>query len=120
MSIREEIDEARRRLGLPTDEIAEVPDGEARPLTSEFLSHFTGGVDSRWWWERLTLPDAAYRFEDDKGFTHITTLVPDAHERIWFVAEDDQLPYFPVHDATPAVAQRIIGECYGFEYYLIA
>jgi hypothetical protein len=120
MSIREEIDEARRRLGLSTDEITEVPEGEARPLTSEFLSHFTGGVDSRWWWERFTLPDAAYRFEDGKGFTHITTLVPDAHERIWFVAEDDQLPYFPVYDATPAVAQRIIGECYGFEYYLIA
>jgi hypothetical protein len=30
------------------------------------------------------------------------------------------LPYFPVYDATPAVVQQIIGECYGFEYYLIA
>jgi hypothetical protein len=25
-----------------------------------------------------------------------------------------------VYDATPAVVQQIIGECYGFEYYLIA
>jgi hypothetical protein len=25
-----------------------------------------------------------------------------------------------VYDATPAAAQAVIGECYGFEYYLIA
>jgi hypothetical protein len=120
MSIREEIEDARRRLELSTEEFTEVPEGEARALTGAFLSKFTGGVDSRWWWERFTLPEASHRFEDGKGFTRITALVPDAHEKVWFVAEDDELPYFPVYDATPAIAQRIIAECYGFEYYLIA
>ena len=97
-----------------------MPEGEARSLTATFLFRFTGGVDSRWWWERFTLPTAAHRYPDGKGFRRIWALVPDARERVWFVAEDDQLPYFPVYDATPAVVQQIIGECYGFEYYLIA
>jgi hypothetical protein len=47
-------------------------------------------------------------------------VVTDASERVWFVAEDEQLPYFPVHETTPAIAQEVIGECYAFEYYPIA
>ncbi len=45
---------------------------------------------------------------------------PTLEEKIWFVAEDDTLPYYPVYETTPAVAQRLIGQCYGFEYYLAA
>jgi uncharacterized protein DUF6756 len=120
MSIRDEIDDARRRLGLSADELAEVPDAQARDLTAAFLAHFTGGVDARWWWEHFSPPVGAARFPDGKGFTHIAALVPDALEKVWFVAEDDQLPYFPVYDVTPSAAQAVIGECYGFEYYLIA
>jgi hypothetical protein len=120
MSIRDEIDDARRRLGLATDQLAEVPEDQARALTSAFLSRFTGGVDARWWWEHFTLPVASARFTDGKGFARIRSIVPDADERVWFVAEDDQLLYFPVYETTPAVAQQVIGECYYFEYYLIA
>jgi hypothetical protein len=120
MSIREEIDDARRRLGLSTDQFAEVEDGQARELTAAFLSRFTGGEDVRWWWERFTPPVASARFSDGKGFTRISVVVPDANERVWFVAEDAELPYFPIYETTPALAQQVIGECYGFEYYIIA
>src|SRR5688572_14189368 len=98
MSIRDEIDDARRRLGLSTNQLAEVPESEARALTKVFLSRFTGGVDARWWWEHFTLPVATARFADGKGFTRIPAVVTDASERVWFVAEDDQLPYFPVYE----------------------
>jgi hypothetical protein len=120
MSIRDEIEDARSRLGLSADQLAEVEETEARALTASFLSHFTGGVDARWWWEHFKVPVATARFSDGKGFTRIWALVPDAQEKVWFVAEDDQLPHFPVYDATPSTAQEVIGECYGFEYYLIA
>jgi len=120
MSIREEIDDARRRLGLPPNQFAEIEDGQARELTAAFLSQFTGGEDVRWWWERFTSPVASVRFADGKGFTRISAMVPNADEKIWFVAEDAVLPYFPVYETTPALAQQIIGECYGFEYYIIA
>jgi hypothetical protein len=120
MAIRDEIESARRRLGFSADQLVEVNDDEARALTAAFLSRFTGGVDARWWWEHFRLPVATATFADGKGFTRISALVPDAREKVWFVAEDDQVPYFPVYEATPADAQEVIGECYGFEYYLIA
>ncbi len=34
--------------------------------------------------------------------------------------EDDQLPFYPVYEGTPEAIQAVIGECYGFEYYLVA
>ena len=36
------------------------------------------------------------------------------------MAVDVDLPFFPVYDATPATIQRVIGQCYAFEYYLIS
>ena len=120
MSIREEIDEARRRLGLSVGQLAAVEEGRARALTTKILARFTGGIDSWWWWEHFTLPAATAQFDDGKGFARITAVVPDPDERIWFIAEDDQLQPFPVYETTPAIAQSVIGECCAFEYYLIA
>jgi hypothetical protein len=120
MSIREEIQEAVTSLALPADEFATVPDAHARALFDSFLAHFTGGVDARWWWEHFVQPTSTLSVADGKAFTRIWALVPDARAKVWFVAEDDQLPFYPVYDATPAAAQSVVGECYGFEYYLIA
>jgi hypothetical protein len=120
MSIREEIGDACRRLGLSTEQFAEVEDRQARELTAVFLSRFTGGEDVRWWWERFAPPVASLRCADQRAFTRISALVPDADEKVWFVAEENELPYYPVYETTPALAQQVIGECYGFEYYLIA
>jgi len=102
------------------DQLAEVPDPEGRALFDAFLSRFTGGVDARWWWEHFTLPDTSVRFDDGSGYLRILELVPDGHEKVWFVAEDGLLPYYPVYDATPMAAQQVICECYRFEYYLIS
>jgi hypothetical protein len=52
--------------------------------------------------------------------SRVSARVPHAQQKVWFVAEDSDSPSFPVHDATPAAAQAVIGECYAFEYYLIA
>ncbi len=120
MSVREEIEAAVGRLALLPEQFADVSEDEARRLFDTFLSHFTGDINARWWWEHFTLPTSTVRFADGKAFTRIMDMVPDTKERVWFVAEDDQAPFFPVYEATPAAAQEVIGECYGFEYYLIA
>ena len=120
MSIREEIRAAVARLELAPDSFAEVSEEDGRRLFDAFLVRFTGGVDARWWWEHFSLPASTVQFADGKGFTRISQLVPDARQKVWFVAEDDQLPYYPVYEATPAAAERVIGECYAFEYYLIS
>jgi hypothetical protein len=46
-------------------------------------------------------------------------LVPDASEHVWFIVEDDSLPFYPVYDAIPRAISAVIGECYGFEYYIV-
>jgi hypothetical protein len=101
MSIREEIQDAVARLGIAPPAFVEVPVAEARRLLDTFLGRFTAGVDGRWWWEHFSLPYSTVHFQDGKGFTRISELVPDVDERIWFVAEDADLPFFPVYDATP-------------------
>jgi hypothetical protein len=120
MSVKEEIQRAVTALALPAEEFAAVPERDARALFDAFLVHFTGGVDARWWWEHFVQPTSSLSPPGGKGFTRISTLVPDPRSRVWFVAEDDQLPFYPVYDSTPQAAQAVIGECYAFEYYLIA
>lgn len=117
-SVRDEITQAALRLGLPAERVREVPEAEAHALFDRFLARFTGGRDVRWWWEWFTLPQTTRKF-DDAGFRHLKEIIPDPHERLWFVVEDDQLPFYPVYETTVADAEAVIGESYGFEYYLI-
>lgn len=66
------------------------------------------------------MPSTSATFSDQQAFTRLCSIVPDPEERVWFVAEDDQLPFYPVYDAPPAAVQRVLGACSGFEYYLIS
>jgi hypothetical protein len=88
-------------------------------LFQRFLDRFTGGRDVRWWWEWFTLPDASKKFDDGSGFRRLKEIIPNPEESLWLVAEDDQLPFYPVYETTAGAAEAVIGECYGFEYYLI-
>jgi hypothetical protein len=36
------------------------------------------------------------------------------------MVEDDQLEFNPIYDVKPAIIKDIIGNCFGFEYYIIA
>ena len=53
------------------------------------------------------------------GFKRICSLVPNSREIVWFMVEENQLPFFPIYEACPEDIQNVIGECYGFEYYII-
>ncbi|HEX7863176.1 MAG TPA: DUF6756 family protein [Verrucomicrobiae bacterium] len=50
---------------------------------------------------------------------HLAELVPNAGESVWFIVEDDSLPFYPVYEARASVLSALIGECYGFESYVI-
>ena len=65
------------------------------------------------------MPSESVHFSDGKGFERITEIIPDKNEKLWFVAEEDQLPFYPIYEATPESIQKVIGECYGFEYYIV-
>ena len=117
--VTEEISNALRSLSIPQREFSQVPSIEGERLYKELVAHFVVGGDRRWWWEAFAIPSASREFTDGKGFERITELVPDPVEVVWFVVEDDQMPFYPIYEATPAAIQRVIAECYGFEYYLV-
>jgi hypothetical protein len=117
--ITEEINNAIKTLSLSEAEFHQLPNEKAEPLYYELLNTFVEGGNRRWWWESFSKPSKSVQFTNDKGFERISEIVPDKKEKVWFVAEEDQLPFYPIYEATPEIIQKIIGECYGFEYYII-
>ena len=114
-----EIENALRKLGVPPESFRLLSDEEGSVLYQELFEEFVTGADRRWWWEAFSKPSSSKNFEDGRGFERIEELVPNPEERVWFVVEEDQLPFFPIYEATPNIIQKVIGECYAFEYYII-
>ena len=112
--ITEEIGEALKRVSIPTDVFALLPDIEIESLYKELLSTFVSGGDRKWWWESFSRPDYTLCPDDEQGFKKITQLVPNPSEVVWFMAEEDQLPFYPIYQARPSDIQAVIGECYAF------
>jgi len=117
--VTDEINNAIKELSLNESEFRQLSSEEARPLYFELLNTFVEGGDRRWWWESFSLPSEAVQFDDDKGFERIIDIVPDKNEKVWFIAEEDELSFYPIYETTPEAIQKIIGDCYCFEYYII-
>ena len=117
--VTDEIQSAMKLLGLKEQNIQLLPDKEGQLVFSDLLNTFVEGADRRWWWEAFKEESKSITFDDGLGFERIVELVPNKKETIWFIAEETQLPFYPVYETTPEVVQKIIGECYGFEYYII-
>lgn len=118
MSVHDEIAKAIDGLGLSAEDITEVPPSDAAPLCARLEQHFTGRTGASWWWERFVLPSEGVHVEDGKGYARLTSLVPDPAEHVWWVVEGDGP--FLIYDATTSAIQAVLGECYAFEYYLVA
>jgi len=117
--VTDEIENAIRNLNLAESDIFRLPDNQAQTLYFDLLEKFVEGGGRRWWWEAFKGEATSITFPDGNGFEKITKLVPNAQEKVWFIVEEDQIPFYPIYDATPAAIAKIIPECYGFEYYLV-
>ena len=115
-----EIERAVASLHLQAGAIEALPAAQSEAVYLSALHHFVSAGDPHWWWESFREAGASVSFEGGDGWKHLPNISPDPNESVWFIAEDDQLPRFPVFETTPQVASSILGECYAFEYYLIA
>ncbi len=118
--VTDEISTACKVLGLSVSQCRRLPDDDTELLYQDLLESFVEGGDRRWWWEAFRDNTTSIEFSDDKGFEHIIEFVPNPSETIWFVVEEDQLPFYPIYETTPEHVVKIIGECYAFEYYLVS
>lgn len=115
--VTEEIDKAIMSLGL-AGKVQRLPATEEIQLYKMLVSEFVEGHDRHWWWEGFTKPSASISFTDGMGFKRLSCLAPA--ECCWFVVEDTESDVYPIFEATPEFAASIIGECFAFEYYLVA
>jgi hypothetical protein len=118
--VQAEIQNAAFTLGLSTNEFRKLPDDEAEQIYRTALKTFvTSKFEPRWWWEYLREPNAGFRPSGETlAFRIIPGIVPDPNEPVYFIAEDTLAPFYPVYLTTPPTAASIVGECFGFEYYL--
>jgi len=115
--VLEEVENAINLLGL-SSEVRLLKD-EGEPLYESLVDTFVEGGDRKWWWENFSQPSESIAFDDGKGFVRLSKFVPNAKELVWFVVEDDLLPYYPIFEASTENIIKIIGECFTFEYYLV-
>ncbi len=119
-NVTHEIERAIETLGLSESDIRLLPSQEGRDIFEHALNTFVGGEDLKWWWESFSQKCSSVEIESGDGYKLIAQIVPDEDEKIWWIVEDDLLPYYPVYETSAKIAKEVIGECYGFEYYIIA
>ncbi len=113
-----EVANAVKTLGLSENDIHLLGKQVGEKVFRDCLSHFVKSGDRRWWWEDFSFPYVAYRGLV-KPYEYLETIIPAGTERVWLVVEDIGEPYYPVFDISFQVIEPLIGECFGFEYYLI-
>lgn len=114
-----EIDAAVALLGLGDEQFCRVKDGKAADVFASLEATFVAVAGRRWLWEVFHRPASSVTFADQKAFARLPRVVPDPEESLWFVVEDDGGNGFLVYECSASVATRVIGECFGFEYYLV-
>ena len=119
-TVVDEITQAADRLGLGPGAIRLLPPTEGEAVFRAALNRFVASGDRRWWWEDFQESGKSVAFDNGDGWKVIPLIAPSPKESVWFIAEDESLPHYPVFETTPEVASRVVGECYGFEYYLVA
>jgi hypothetical protein len=118
-SVKHEIVNAIQTLNYTKSDLREIPFGEAKPILKSIKDTFTTDQNARWWWNcfRENISRFSQRF--DNSWEQLVKIVPNPEEKVWFVVEEDQPDIFRVYLGKVNVIQNILGQCFGFEYYLV-
>ncbi len=115
--VKVEISNAIKTLGLQQKDVSLLNKKLNAALYFDLLNYFVKSGDRRWWWEDFK--QNSFDFIDyEKPFEHIVNIIPDLNKNVWLMVEDDQEDCYPIYDCNPSIIGQIIGECFGFEYYI--
>ena len=118
-SVADEIKKAIDTLGLDETDFRKIAEEDSGKLINEFIETFVDGGDRRWWWEAFKMEPVQSITPRQNPYKLLVSIVPDPCEKLWFVVEDHSLSHYPVYEGNARVVTEVIGECFGFEYYLI-
>lgn len=116
-----EISGAVARLGWPTSRLRVLATGEASETWRRVEARFVVEPRSGWWWSwfRPEPVTARYIGEASYGYRHITDVVASNSDLLWLIAGDCLDRSFVVCEGGIGDIRDVIGECYGFEYYIV-
>lgn len=116
--VKVEISNAIKMLNLQQTDICLIEEKSNETLYFELLNYFVKSGDRRWWWEDFKMD--SFNFDEyDKPFEKLKEIIPDLNKKTWLMVEDDQEDYYPIYECNPSIIGQVIGECFGFEYYVI-
>ncbi|MCM5683009.1 hypothetical protein M8A51_26200 [Schlegelella sp. S2-27] len=119
-TVVDEIRRAAETLAFSPSELRELPAEESEAVFRAALERFVASGDRRWWWEDFRSSGESVHFPAGDGWRHLVQVAPNADEQVWFIVEEDHLLHYPVYETTVRHAIAVVGECYGFEFYLVA
>ena len=120
-TISTEILRAVQSLNISSGAFQPLSHAENERVNRAVIDHFVDSQNRRFWWEAFFYRAAAnVEFENGDGWRHIPLIAEYPDEKIWLVAEGDESELYPVFETTPRIASAVIGECYAFEYYIVA
>ena len=112
-----EISQAIQILGLNDSDIYLLDKKCGQEIFDEFENYYVNSENRRWWWEDFKQNHFTLKYSD-KPFELLKNIIPTT-EKVWFMVEDDQEPFYPIYDTKPEIIGNIIGECFAFEYYVM-
>lgn len=116
--VSQEISVAIKTLKYSEGQIKLIDFDSGRELYYKLLDWFVKSGDRRWWWEDFKQESFDFP-EYEKPFEHLIEIIPDSDKNVWLMVEDDQEDFYPIYDCQPSIIGKLIGECFGFEYYVI-
>jgi hypothetical protein len=116
-----EIRGAVARLAWPASRFRVLPNGEASEVWRSVEACFVVEPRNGWWWSwfRPEPVTARYIGETSHGYRYITEVAPTSSDLLWLIAGDCLDRSFAVCEASIGDIRDVIGECYGFEYYIV-
>ena len=116
--VKKEISTAIKTLKYTDEQIKLLEFDSGKELYFDLLDRFVKSGDRRWWWEDFK--QESFGFDTyERPFEKLTEIIPDLDENVWLMVEDDEEEFYPIFDCKPSIIGQVIGECFGFEYYVI-
>ncbi|MAS93355.1 MAG: hypothetical protein CMO55_09185 [Verrucomicrobiales bacterium] len=114
-NVHSEITGAKERLGGLKLIFDLLPDHEQESLLLRIKARFLEIPSPRWWWEHLKLPQRTL-----EGVTamDLPVVCPDREAVVWLIPCDEKNEL--IYQTTPVSAKEVLGECFLFEYAIVA
>jgi hypothetical protein len=107
------IDDAAHQQGIPLRKLLQE---EAVSIQREVTARYVNGSPHRFWWWNLKRPiDEHY----DRKTVKLSSILPTRTGACWLIL-DTEAKWLPVYEIDAGHVERLIDDCPGFEYYVVA